>query len=84
MEYIKKTTVKYNLDRDVQFNTTVTESIWDEQMRKWKIKANNNGVVLNDEADVLVNGSGILKFVALTLYMLSSDIRVQQMEVARY
>ncbi|UPL03722.1 hypothetical protein LCI18_014656 [Fusarium solani-melongenae] len=47
-EYIKRTTDKYQLDERVLFNS------------KWKVEVNQNGTVIKDEADVLVNGSGIL------------------------
>jgi cation diffusion facilitator CzcD-associated flavoprotein CzcO len=60
-EYIKRTTIKYNLDRDVQFNTPVKSAIWDERAKKWKLQAECNGKIVQDQADILVNGSGILK-----------------------
>ncbi|KAH7021896.1 hypothetical protein EDB80DRAFT_744547 [Ilyonectria destructans] len=59
-EYIKRTTKKYNLDERVQFNSKVVSSIWDDQIGKWKVKVNQNGTIIKDEADVLVNGSGFL------------------------
>ncbi|KAL5050819.1 hypothetical protein BDW71DRAFT_203538 [Aspergillus fruticulosus] len=60
-EYIKRTTVKYNLDEQVKFNTTVASTIWDDAKGKWNIKVEkNNGTIQEDEADILVNGSGIL------------------------
>jgi cation diffusion facilitator CzcD-associated flavoprotein CzcO len=62
-DYIKRTTIKYSLDRDVQFNTAITSAIWDDAARKWKLKADNHGTVIEDVADILVNGSGILKLV---------------------
>jgi cation diffusion facilitator CzcD-associated flavoprotein CzcO len=62
-EYIKRTTIKYNLDRDVHFDTTITSAIWDDATRKWKLRADNKGTIIEDDADILVNGSGILKLV---------------------
>ncbi|KAH7259815.1 hypothetical protein NW759_002732 [Fusarium solani] len=59
-EYIKRTTDKYQLDERVQLNSKVTSTIWDEASGKWRIEVNQNGTVIKDEADVLVNGSGIL------------------------
>ncbi|KAF5226916.1 hypothetical protein FANTH_14940, partial [Fusarium anthophilum] len=58
--YIKKTTKKYNLDKRVQFQSNVISSIWDDQKGKWKLKVNQNGTIVEDEADVLVNGTGLL------------------------
>lgn len=70
-DYIKRTTIKYNLDRDVQLNTTIESAIWDDATKKWKIKADFEGGIIEDEADILINGSGILKFVSaiLSLYI---------------
>jgi cation diffusion facilitator CzcD-associated flavoprotein CzcO len=60
-EYIKKTTVKYGLDEKVQFNSKVVESIWDDESGKWNIQIERqDGSVQQDQADVLINGSGIL------------------------
>ncbi|KAM5344687.1 hypothetical protein ACJ41O_010549 [Fusarium nematophilum] len=59
-DYIKRTTNKYNLDERVQFNTKVVSSIWDDGAGKWKIQVERNGTIVKDEADVLINGSGIL------------------------
>ncbi|OBT84935.1 hypothetical protein VE02_06608 [Pseudogymnoascus sp. 03VT05] len=60
-DYIKRTTIKYNLDRDVQLNTAIKSAIWDDATKKWKIKADFEGGIIENEADILVNGSGILK-----------------------
>lgn len=61
--YIKRTATKYGLDKDVKFNSKVIDSVWDEKTKKWKIKIERDGAIVKDEADVLVNGSGILKSV---------------------
>ena len=39
----------------------VTDSIWDEERGKWKIKIDQDGEIIDDECDVLVNASGVLK-----------------------
>ncbi|KAH6886926.1 hypothetical protein B0T10DRAFT_461389 [Thelonectria olida] len=59
-EYIKKTTQKYNLDERVQLNSKVLSTIWDDAKGKWAIKVQINGEIKGDEADVVINGSGIL------------------------
>lgn len=63
-EYIKRTTTKYQLDERVQFNSKVVSTIWDERAGKWHIKVeqekNGDVVIIEDTADVLVNGAGIL------------------------
>jgi len=64
--YIKRTVKKYNLDGQVQLNSRVLETVWDQDLGKWKVKVEVDGVIKEDEADILVNGSGFLKFVLLT------------------
>lgn len=59
-QYIRDTTTKYNLDEKVHFNTKVTETIWNSAKGKWDIKVEHNGQTSTDEADVLINGAGIL------------------------
>jgi len=59
--YIKRTAKKYNLDKHVSFNSRILETIWDDEVGKWKIKIDVNGSVKEDEADILVNGAGFLK-----------------------
>ncbi|KAM5361410.1 hypothetical protein ACJZ2D_013100 [Fusarium nematophilum] len=59
-EYIKRTTKKYNLDERVQFNSKILSTIWDDNKGKWLIQVQSNGVIKEDEADVVINGAGIL------------------------
>ncbi|RGP60874.1 hypothetical protein FSPOR_10375 [Fusarium sporotrichioides] len=58
--YIKRTTERYNLDERVQLNSRVISSIWDQSRGKWVLEIDQNGTTVHDEADVLINGSGIL------------------------
>ncbi|CAI7594025.1 unnamed protein product [Penicillium manginii] len=59
-EYIQKTTKKWNLDRKVQFNSRVKETVWDDALGKWKIEVEQAGSVKYDEVDILVNAAGFL------------------------
>ena len=59
--YIKNTAKKYDLCKYVQLNTTIKETIWDEESAKWKIKIEQGGETKEDEADFLINSSGFLK-----------------------
>lgn len=52
---------KYNLDKDVQFNSRVKETIWDDNAGKWLVRVDQAGTIKDDEADILVNASGFLK-----------------------
>jgi hypothetical protein len=49
------------LHENVQLQSRVNEAIWDELSAKWKIKVETVGGIIEDEADILINGSGILK-----------------------
>lgn len=59
--YMKKTTSKWNLDKHVQLNSKILETIWDDEVGKWRIKIDHKGMIKGDEADILVNGAGFLK-----------------------
>ncbi|OCT52651.1 putative sterigmatocystin biosynthesis monooxygenase stcW [Cladophialophora carrionii] len=58
--YIKATVAKYNLDKYVSLKSKILETRWDDDAGKWQIKFDANGVVQEDTADILVNGSGFL------------------------
>ncbi|OAP61569.1 hypothetical protein AYL99_03772 [Fonsecaea erecta] len=61
LEYVKKTVAKWNLNRDIQFNTRVIALNWLEEEGKWKIRVRKNGQEERDEfADVLVSAQGFL------------------------
>ncbi|KAL5324751.1 hypothetical protein ACEPPN_005867 [Leptodophora sp. 'Broadleaf-Isolate-01'] len=60
-QYIKDASMKWGLQEFVKFNAKVTDSIWDEASGKWKVKMTQEGKVIDDECDVLVNASGFLK-----------------------
>ncbi|KAK4990721.1 hypothetical protein LTR66_006724 [Elasticomyces elasticus] len=59
-QYIKDTTIKYGLDEKVVFESKVVETVWDDEAGVWNIKIERKGEVINDQADVLINGAGIL------------------------
>ncbi|KAL5320140.1 hypothetical protein ACEPPN_010941 [Leptodophora sp. 'Broadleaf-Isolate-01'] len=58
--YIKRTSDKYDLARQVQFNSRLVESVWDQDKGKWRLKIDQSGTIIEDEADILINSSGIL------------------------
>lgn len=60
-EYIQRTAKKWNLERNIQFNSRVKETVWDDESGKWKIQVDQDGTVKHDEADILVNATGFLK-----------------------
>lgn len=58
---MRRTTTKYSLDEKVQFNSTVTSTVWNDNTSKWQIKIQSpDGTERDDTADILINGSGIL------------------------
>jgi cation diffusion facilitator CzcD-associated flavoprotein CzcO len=60
-KYFKRNTEEYHLDENVGFDTKVLDSCWDESIKKWKIKIEQDKIVHDVEADVFINASGILK-----------------------
>lgn len=60
--YIKDTSDKYDLARDVQFNSKVVEAIWNDPRGKWEVKIDQNGTIISDECDAFIDCSGALKY----------------------
>jgi cation diffusion facilitator CzcD-associated flavoprotein CzcO len=58
---MKDTAVKWDLEKHIRYNSRVTDSIWNEESGKWKVKIEHNGHMVDDECDVLINGAGFLK-----------------------
>ncbi|KAJ5984731.1 hypothetical protein N7481_006830 [Penicillium waksmanii] len=60
-EYIQNTVEKYGLKDPIQFDTRLIKSIWNEDTGKWSLHLRQGGgKIISDEADVLINASGIL------------------------
>lgn len=62
LEYFKKTTKKWNLDRDLQLNTKVVGAQWHDSEGMWEVEVENTRT---DErrkewCHVLVSGQGVL------------------------
>ncbi|KAF4269148.1 hypothetical protein CNMCM8812_001588 [Aspergillus fumigatus] len=58
--YIVKTTDKYGLRDKITFNTKLLQAAWDEGDGKWKLTLEQGGSLIEDVADIVVDGSGIL------------------------
>ncbi|PWY76999.1 FAD/NAD(P)-binding domain-containing protein [Aspergillus heteromorphus CBS 117.55] len=58
-EYILKTVEKWELKKHVVLNTRLLGATWNEEHGKWKLKLEQDGAFLQDEADILINGGGI-------------------------
>lgn len=61
-QYMKRTTAKYDLARDIVFNSKVVEAIWNQGRGKWELKIEQEGRFIWDECDIFINASGILKW----------------------
>jgi hypothetical protein len=56
------------LEKYVKFNTKVERAVWNEDEGIWQLTiVGPDGVRFEDACEVLANGSGILKYMALTL-----------------
>lgn len=56
---------QYGLEKDMKLNHEVTRAVWDEDSGVWKVSVKNllTGEAFVDSAEILVNGSGVLKYV---------------------
>lgn len=86
MAYFKGVAEKYELYKYIRLNHYVTEAIWDEESGMWKVAGKNTitGETWHDECNILINGSGILKYVSV-IELHGSPIAnnwEQQLEVA--
>lgn len=58
--YIESTVQKWNLDRDIKLNHRVMETMWQEDLGKWKVTVENSDRTFVEYADILVSGQGVL------------------------
>lgn len=59
---MKDVAVQYDLEKYVQFRTTVESATWDEDEGLWRLRLlSPDGTYFEDTGHVLVNGSGVLK-----------------------
>lgn len=60
--YFKNTTEKYDLNKYIKTNHTVTGASWNEDEGLWHVKIRDlEGNEIQDTCNVLINGGGILK-----------------------
>lgn len=62
LEYFKKTTKKWNLDRDLQLNTKVVGAQWHESEGMWEVELENTRTEQRRKewCHVLISGQGVL------------------------
>jgi len=59
-EYMVATVKKWNLDRDVQFNTRVTGLYWQERIGQWRVTVEHEGVEREEFANFIISAQGFL------------------------
>lgn len=59
-KYIKQTVQKWDLDRDIQFNSRVTRACWREAIGRWEIQVEHNGSCRTEYAHILISAQGVL------------------------
>ena len=61
-QYFKHVATKYDLEKYVQFNTKVKSATWDAEAGLWRLVIiKPDGTQIEDECNILINGSGVLK-----------------------
>lgn len=60
-EHIKDTAKKFDLRKNIHFNARVVGAKWNEEKGKWEVKVEQDGKIIHDEGEVLINASGVLK-----------------------
>lgn len=55
------TATKFGLRDNVHFEARVIEARWNEAKGKWRVRVEEGGQIVEDEAEVLINASGVLK-----------------------
>lgn len=65
LDYFKRTTKKWNLDRDLQLNTKVIGAQWHESEGKWEVELENTRTEQRriEWCHVLISGQGVLVYV---------------------
>lgn len=59
-EYFVRTVKKWDLDRDIVFNTKVVGAHWQENEGKWKVTLERQGQRYEETADVFISAQGFL------------------------
>ncbi|KAJ9663843.1 hypothetical protein H2198_000603 [Neophaeococcomyces mojaviensis] len=60
LEYVEATCDKWNLRRDIKFNTKVIDLEWTEEHARWRITVSQNGQERVEMADFVISAQGFL------------------------
>ena len=68
-DYFKGCAVKWNCMQYIKLSHRVVEATWNENSSRWHLRIEDieNSCVINEECDVLLSGTGILKSVESTV-----------------
>lgn len=58
---MKSTAQKYDIEKYIKLNHSITGANWDDELGKWKIRVRSGDVEFSDESDVFINAGGVLK-----------------------
>lgn len=61
LDYMKGICDRWNLKRDIKFNTRVSGLEWQEEEGQWKVSLKNNGRERDVLADIVISAQGFLK-----------------------
>lgn len=73
---MKRVCDKWNLRRDVKFNTRVSGLEWQVKEGKWKITLKEKGAEREEMADIVISAQGFLKFVHHPLLVSPSQTKL--------
>ena len=65
LDYMKEICDKWDLRKNIQFNTRVVATEWLEEEGKWKVTVEKGGQRRDEYADILVSAQGFLRWVYL-------------------
>lgn len=62
-QYLRDVCVRFDLLKYMKLNHEVKSANWDDESATWTVEVENlsTGEIITDEAEVLINGTGILK-----------------------
>lgn len=56
---------KYDLEKYIKFNSKIESATWDDERGVWEVDVvSNDGTLFEDTCEVLVNASGILRWMS--------------------
>jgi cation diffusion facilitator CzcD-associated flavoprotein CzcO len=60
--HLKDTAKKHDLEKNIKYNHMVQSATWNEEDGVWDLEIKGPDGIINDHCEILVNGSGILKY----------------------